>query len=200
MSSEREDKRLVHVSKGLVDRLYSIALRQETTIRKVVEDAIKYYLEVNELGYSFEEAVGILRAFKMLRVFGGVFVPSPMLECLRSRSCDSRDQRARSWYELGKSYGIYVKGRYGESLKMLEALLKTMRWDLSDISVDTTGNSYKLRCASPMLSDEDTQYLAEFVKGFLEGLEARISRLEIMRGLLVVEFSFASQQKETRIT
>ncbi|MEM0000068.1 MAG: hypothetical protein QXH02_00165 [Desulfurococcaceae archaeon] len=189
MSGEREEKKLVYVPKSLVDRLIEVARRSGTPISKLVEYSISHFLKVNELGYSFEEALETLKAFKYLKALGGVFTPKPVLECFESYTCTTREEKLKRWREAGKAYGMYLRETSGSPVKTLKALLEVSRWDLSEVEVSDGGDFYKLRCVSPALNEEDTAYLAEFIRGILEGLDTQIGRVEFTRGLVIAEFA-----------
>lgn len=189
MNGEREEKKLVYVPRSLVDKLIEVAKRSGTSISKLVEHSITHFLQVNELGYSFEEALETLRAFKYLKALGGIFTPKPVLECFESYTCTTREEKLKKWREVGKAYGMYLRERSKTPIKTLKAFLEASRWDLSEVDVSNAGDIYRLRCASPVLNEEDTTYLAEFVKGILEGLNAQIREVESARGLVVVEFA-----------
>lgn len=191
MSGEREEKKLVYVPKSLVDKLVEVARKSGTSISKLVEYSISHFLQVNELGYGFEEALETLRAFKYLKALGGVFTPKPVLECFESYVCTTREERSRKWREVGKAYGMYLREKSKTPIKTLKAFLEACRWDLSEVDISNAGDLYRLRCVSPVLDEEDTAYLTEFLKGILEGLEAQIKGVESTRGLVIVEFTIS---------
>ena len=186
--SRREEKRLVYISKSTLDRMLEAIRRKNTSINRMVEEALDLYLKLGELGYSSREALEILRAFKMLKPLGGIFIPKPVAEYM-SNGCVSGDENLmRKWYEVGRAFGIYVKTLGQNPVELVEHLLKVLRWDLDDVVVECDGSSYRLRCASAALTEKETVSLAEFVKGILEGLQAHVDKLEVVRGIIVAEF------------
>lgn len=193
MSAPKEEKRLVYVSKSLVDKVMEEARRQGTSISKLVEDSIRYSLQVLEAGYSLDEALEILRAFRLLRVLGGTFTPKPVLECIESGTCRSREEIRAKWRESGRAYGIYLRERHNNPLKALRALLEASRWDLGEVTVERAGSNYKLRCVSASLSEEETLNILELTRGALEGLGCRIVSVETTRGIVLIEFELQKQ-------
>lgn len=192
MSGNREEKKLVYLSKSLVDELVKMARKHGTSIGKLVEDSVSHLLSLDELGLNLREALEILKTFKLLKALGGVFIPQYVLECFKEHSCASREDKLKKWYEAGRMYGVYLREKSENNImqiiKQLRVFLNLSRWDLSDVSIIGNENSYKLCCTSIVLDEEDTAYLAEFIKGILEGLGAEISSLEYARGLIVVKF------------
>ncbi|MEM2024765.1 MAG: ribbon-helix-helix protein, CopG family [Desulfurococcaceae archaeon] len=187
-SSGKEEKRLVYVSKSLVDRLLEEARRQGSSISKLVEDSIRSALQVMEMDYSLEKAVEVLRAFRLLKVLGGVFAPKPILECLEADTCTTPEEILTVWRSSGRAYGIYLREKSSDPIKTLTALLETSRWELGEVVIESTGKRYKLRLVSASLTEGETQSILEFVKGVLEGLNCSILGVESTRGIVLVEF------------
>lgn len=187
MSYGKEERKLVYISSRLLDRMLYIVRGRGTSLKKLVEDAVSYYLQIYELNYELEEATEVLKALKMMKAVGAVFTPRAVLECMEKQSC-SPQERIKKWHEVGKAYGIYIREKCAEPAKTLRSLLRILRWDLEEVSVDRDGNAYRIRCASSAFTEEDTANLVEFIKGALEGLNMKIIGLEAVRGVIVVRF------------
>lgn len=186
--SSKEEKRLVYVSKSLVDELVKLARKHSTSISKLVEDSVRYLVQVDQLELNLEEAVEILRAFKLLRVLGGIFIPQYLLERTGQQLAKPAEDKPKKWYEVGRAYGVYLKEMSPNPVRSLKAFLAVMRWDLSEVSISGNENTYKLCCTSLTMNEEDTAHFVEFIKGVLDGLNAEISKVECARGLIIVEF------------
>lgn len=194
MSSAREEKRLVYAPKSLVDKAIEAAKRSGVALSVFVERSLSFALKTHDLGYDFDEALEVLRAFKLLKTFGGVFVPKHLYEYYAGNTGELKSELEK-WHECGRLYGLYLRERAREPLKTLKALLEVSRWDLLEVILEEGGGKYKLKCASGMLTAEDTERLVEFVKGILEGIGAKLVSLEAMRGLVVVEFEYKEQKQ-----
>lgn len=194
MDRGKEEKKLIYISKNLIDRLNQLALSQGTTIRKLIDDAIIHYLKIAELGYEPGETIEILKALRTVKTLGGVYIPKLVLEHMENSSHSSREEVARKWYEAGKIYGIYIREKEVDPIKTLNIFLKLLRWDLDDVAIDYAENLYRVRCASPSLTEEDTYYLAEFIKGVLEGLNMNILKIEFVRGLIIAKFTLSPNE------
>jgi hypothetical protein len=194
--AEREEKKLVYVSKSLVDKAANLARKKGVALSKLVEDSIELTLSLSELGYDAGEALEVLKSFKALKVLGGAYLPIHVLE--RARSLWREGDSLKAWYECGRTYGLYIREKSTEPLKTLKAFLEVMRWDVGEVSVEAIGGQggrYRLRYVCNNLSEEETAAVLEFVKGLVEGLGARLLSVEAARGLLLVDFEYQAPGK-----
>lgn len=184
--SEVEEKKLVYISKSLIDRVTDIARKQGVSLTKIIEDSIRHFLELCELGYNTSNAIEILRAYKILRVLGGIYIPKPILECIENNTCG--ENILDRWREIGRAYGLYLKWKTINPVRTLETLLEVMRWDLSLVEADKKENTYRIKCVSPLLSENETNQIVEFIKGILEGINATSIKVNSVKGIILVEF------------
>jgi hypothetical protein len=183
------EKKLVPVSMSIVEKASQIARRKMSSLSKLVEDAVKYAIRLEEeLGVSLEDSYTILRAVKTLRVLGGVFTPQLVFECLLDENCrSSRERLLEKWFESGKTYGSYLRDSSSKE-QVLRGLLEVLRWDLSEVRVDNEGGNYRVKCTATAITSDEAECIAKFIEGVVVGLNCNLVHKESMRGLVIVEF------------
>lgn len=183
-----EEKRLVYLPKALLDKMASLAVRQGETATRLIEKSLEASAKIMEEGYSLDEAVELLRALKSIRMLGGQFVPRNLYEPL-VKANNSLEKNLDAWREAGRAHGAYLKEVMEDPLKVLPSLIKAYKWDVLNVELKLSGGEGKLVCVTSSNSLDDNLFLSEYLVGMLEGLGHSISRKEVMRGLLMIEFT-----------
>lgn len=184
-----KEKKLVYVSKDIIDEITRITRRKGTFISKFVEESLNQAIKLEDMGYSIEEAAEAFEVIRALRVLGGVFTPQEVLECLARETCRANESLLEKWYEAGILYGKYLKEKFHDPLLKLRKFLEIVRWDLNEVNVKHDKNLIKLVCVSVTHNHELTEALARFVEGVVTGLGYHVQKKEVMKSLILLEFN-----------
>jgi len=181
-------KKLVYVSETLVEGIVRVSKDKGESMNKLVEDALRQSIRVNEEGYGVKQVADFFNVMQAHRVLGGVFVPSDVLDYLVERVYpDMREQLLAKWFESGRWNGKYLKEKSENPVETFGRFLELSRWDLNEVEVRDLGDSVKVRCVSTVLSKAGTEMLAKFIEGVMDGLGYKTEKTDYLKGMVVVE-------------
>lgn len=145
-----------------------------------------------------EEVVDLYELIEMQRASGAALLPLDLCSFMVSKIYETeKEVLEQKWRGSGAWYGNYLKARFPDRdhPELLARLLQATRWDLRELAVERDGSRLKLRCVAPHLAEDCTLLLASFIEGAMDALEYSQTRREVMRGLIVEEFSQPPQLK-----
>lgn len=181
-------KKLVYVSEALVEGMARVSKDKGESMTKLVEDALKQSVRVNEEGYDVKQVADFFNVMQTHRVLGGVFVPSDVLDFLvDSVYPDMREQLIAKWFDSGRWNGKYLREKSENPVETLGRFLELSRWDLNEVEVKDLGDSVKVRCVSTVLSKAGTELLAKYIEGVMDGLGYKTEKTDYLKGMIVIE-------------
>ena len=181
-------KKLVYVSEALVEGLARVSKDKGESMTKLVEDALKQSVRVNEEGYDVKQVADFFNVMQAHRVLGGVFVPSDVLDFLvNSAYSDRREQLIAKWYESGRWHGKYLKEKFEDPVTAFGCFLELSRWDLNEVEVKELNGAIKVRCVSTVLNDEGTEILTKFIEGVMDGMGYKIEKADVLKGMIILQ-------------
>jgi hypothetical protein len=181
-------KKLVYVSEGLIDGVAKISRKKGESVGKLVEDALRQSVRVNEEGYDVKQVADFFNVMQAHRVLGGVFVPLDVLDYLiKAVYPDRREKLLAKWFESGRWNGKYLKEKFENPIEAFGRFLELSRWDLNEVEVKDLGSSVKVRCVSTVLTEEGTELLARFIEGVMDGLGYKTERIDCLKGMIILE-------------
>ena len=182
-------RRLVYVPEDLIREAMEHAKREGVTLGKFVEEALKQAIKSCQLGYSPAEASELLEVTHASKILGGAYVPPEALNHLISQAYKADKEKLQSkFYESGRLHGKYLKEKFQNPVKALKSFLEATRWDLAEVEVKNEGDAVKLRCVSTVLSAEQTELLAKFIEGAIQGMGYKNMESEWLKGMLILKF------------
>ncbi|MEM0120687.1 MAG: hypothetical protein QW688_04505 [Thermoprotei archaeon] len=172
----------------LVQELSQEAKRQNKTMYAILNEAIRFYLDIVKVERSPVEALKILRAFDIMNALEAVPIPKILLdESLQLASKTSKEELCRLWHAQGRVVGELIK-TIAPTVEGLRDLIKAYRgllplnlFELESgehtVSIVMTGTGYSA------LSSECT---AEALKGLLETYGLTVDGAEAANGFVKV--------------
>jgi len=186
--AKSKGKKLVYVSESLISGIAKVSRNRGESMGKVVEDALKQSVRVNEEGYDMKQVADFFNVMQAHRVLGGVFVPSNVLDYMvNSTYPEKREELLNKWFESGRWNGKYLKEKFDNPVTVFGCFLELSRWDLNEVEVKDLGGSVKIRCVSTVLTNEGTELLAKFIQGVMDGLGYKTVRIDILKGMIILE-------------
>lgn len=183
------EKKLVYVPEDIVEEIAEFSRRRGETISKFVEDSLRQAVRVDRAGFDVKRMADFFEVMQASRVLGGVFLPEEVLSDLVKKAYKSdRKGLLTKWCESGKWHGKYFKERFEDPTNAFKIFLEACRWDLNEIDVKKNGDRVKVVCVSSVLTLEETELLAEFIKGAMCGMGFKPEKSDLVRGMLILEF------------
>ena len=181
-------KKLVYVSEDLIEDIAKIARNKGVSVGKLVEDALRQTVRVNEIGFDLKQVADFFNVMQAHRVLGGVFVPSGVLDYLVGTVYKGESEQLQAkWYESGRWNGKYLKEKFENPVEAFRCFLELSRWDLNEVEVKDMGDSVKVRCVSTVLTSEGTELLAKFIEGIMNGLGYKTEKIDCLKGMIILE-------------
>jgi len=181
-------KKLVYVSETLVERIARVSKVKGESMGKLIEDALKQSVRVNEEGHDVKEVTDFFNVMQAHRVLGGVFVPSEVLDFLvETIYPEGREQLLAKWFESGRWNGKYLQEKSDNPVEAFGRFLELSRWDLNEVEVKDLGETVKVRCVSTVLTKEGTELLAKFIEGAMDGLGYKTDKIDLLKGMIILE-------------
>jgi len=184
---EKKSKKLVYISEALLDDIGEISKRKGESVTKYIEDLLEQAERIDRLGFDTDELADLLEMIHVHRVLGSIFFPQEVVNSTSFKSL-ANDELLQKWYESGKLYGRYIREKFPDPLKMLQLMLRVMRWDLNEVEAIRRENLVSFRCVSTSLTQEGAEWLSRFIEGAMHGLGYRTLDRERMKGLVVFTF------------
>lgn len=189
MGLRKGSKKLVYVSEDILEAIAEVCRRKGVAVGKFIEDALGQAVRLERIGCDLEEAARFFEIIKAQRVLGGVFTPQEVFNFMVEAVYEAkREELLARCFESGRLYGRYMRERFNNPAEALKSFLEVSRWDLSEVNVASENGVTRLRCVSTVLGSEDTELLAKFIEGAVNGFGYKVSKVDIIRGLIIIEF------------
>ncbi|HZY94681.1 MAG TPA: hypothetical protein VFE98_07480 [Candidatus Bathyarchaeia archaeon] len=176
----------------MLTRLMEVANRQGKPFQTLLSQVVTDSLRVLESGRSLEDVVDFYELMDMQRSSGAALIPVDLCNYMASRLCETeRENIIKRWHEAGSWYGKYLVSKFPDrdTPELLTKLLSATRGDLRDVQFTRDGSTVKFRCIAPHLPEDPTRLLASFVEGAMSSVNHRVVTQEILRGMILQEFT-----------
>lgn len=182
-------RKLVYVSEALIEGIARISRNKGESVGKMVEDALRQSVRVNEEGYDVKQVTDFFDVMHAHKVLGGVFVPSDVLDYLVAEVYHERkEELLDKWFQSGRWNGKYLKEKFQNPVEAFGRFLEFSRWDLNEVEVKELGKTVRVRCVSTVLTSDGTELLAKFIEGVFDGLGYKTDKTDCLKGMIVLEF------------
>lgn len=189
MKKRGKDKKLLLVPSDLVYRLMEISNKQGRPFYGFVVEILEQALRVYENGGSIMKIADFYSLFDMIKSTGVRFVPDSVFNRLINKIYHTdRKLLLEEWFQFGKICGSSLKAKYENPIEMLRKFLESFESNLNEVAIFFEEGLLKVRCASPILSDEETELLASFIEGVMKELDYDVHKYECSRGIIYIEF------------
>jgi len=180
-------KKLISVSEDAIDQAATISRNEGVSLSKVVENSLLQAVKVNKLGYRSDQIADFFEVLQANKVLGGLFVPSGVLDFMIEK-CGKTGfvQLQTLWFESGQWNGKYLAEKFSNPVEAFGRFLELSRWDLNEVDVKASGDSVKVRCVSTVMSLENTNLLAKFIEGAMNGIGYKIENVDLSKGMIIL--------------
>ena len=192
-----DDTKLIPVPKPLANQLRLLAGRMGVSVSNITTEALEQVIRADELNSSVKEAVDILHMAQVHKGAGLVtFQRTGIKDLIKRLYAEDSEGLLNIWYRAGRWYAAYLSNRLnGDFFNFFEKdLLVSWNLDESDIIVEDV--VVHVRLTSFGMSQEFTDLLVVYTKGFFEELGYSVSEEDVLAGLV----SFELLKKDVKFT
>jgi hypothetical protein len=188
MTAVRGNK-LVYVSEDLLEQIGKVSRVEGVSLGKLIETSLLQVVKVNKLGYRSDQMADFFDVLQANRVLGGLFVPTGVLDFMIEKCGEEGSVQLQDlWLESGQWTGKYLAEKFSDPVAAFGRFLQLSRWDLNEVDVKASGNNVKVRCVSTVMALENTNLLAKFIEGAMNGIGYKLERADCSKGMIILEF------------
>ena len=181
--------KLIFVSEELLDQLSRVSRTEGVSLGKLIETSLLQVVKINKLGYRSEQMGDFFDVLQANRVLGGLFIPTGVLDYMIEKCCEKGSSQLETlWLESGQWTGKYLAEKFSDPVSALSRFLELGRWDLNEVDIKTNANNVKVRCVSTVMTLENTNLLAKYIEGAMNGMGYKTQRADCSKGMIILEF------------
>lgn len=184
-----KDKKLLLVPSEIVTRLMEISNRQGKPFYGFILEILEHVLRVYDSGGSIKEVADFYALFGVVRSLGAKIMPEEAFNHMIGKHYRTeRNVLMEKWREFGRLCGESLMTKYKDPVEALSKFLAIVECNLNEVEVTSESGAVKIRCASPILSAENTELLASFIDGLMQGLNYKTRKQDYVRGIISLEY------------
>ena len=183
------DSKLIPVPKLLANQLRLLAGRLGVSVSSITEEALEQVLRADSMDSSLKQAVDLLHMTQVHRGAGLInFQRTAFKDLLKSVYSEDPDVLIDLWYNSGRWYAAYLSNRLnGDFFDFFKQDL-LVSWNLDESDIDVKDVQVDVRLTSFGMSNEFTDLLVMYTKGFFEELDYNVSEEDVLPGLISLKF------------
>ena len=186
-----KDMKLIRAPSVLVTKINNVANQQGKTLYNYISEIFEQAVRAYNMKSSLTEILNDYEILELQKEAGTIFTPNDILDYIieetyiKNRAGEHvRTTLKRIWHQTGKWYGIFIKTKFTEPLKTFVRLLREGRWGLNEVTIKEKGDKTILKCVSPLLSQDRTLFIQNFINGAMDSLGYRIEEKECFKGII----------------
>jgi hypothetical protein len=186
-----KDMKLIRAPSVLVTKINNVANQQGKTLYNYISEIFEQAIRAHDMKKSLKEILNEYEILEVQKEAGTIFTPSDILDFIIKETYIKnndgelvRTTLKQIWYQTGKWYGIYIKSKFSESLKTFVRLLREGRWGLNEVTIKEKGDKTIIKCVSPLLSQDRTFFIQNFINGAMDSLGYKVEGEECFKGII----------------
>ncbi|RLG91594.1 MAG: hypothetical protein DRO36_03920 [Candidatus Hecatellales archaeon] len=185
-------RKFLAAREDLVEKVKDLAKKKNLTLYALVNDALEQILKAEETGKPLPEIVENYQTLKMVKEAGFILTPANLWYGVVEKAFKEEDKTLEKvWSENGEWFGKYCKTMFPDKnlQELLEKIINTVFWDLSDCTVTAKENGEILvRCVGSRYSTSHTTLLASFILGLMQAYNYKNLEKDVSKGILSLTF------------
>lgn len=187
-----KDKKLVLVPNHIVSELMEIANKKGQPFYNFVADTLEQALGIYSSGSTLKDVVRSYEFMELYKSSGARVVSDDLYNYLIDKSYETEEKVLQDKVLMfGRRCGRTLSAKYADPVGALKDFLLTAGWNLNDVSISKEKDIVSIRCASPILSMENTLLLLKFIDGVMTELGHVLQKQDSAKGILSLEYGKA---------
>jgi hypothetical protein len=187
-----KDRKLVLVPNHIVSELMEIANKKGQPFYNFVADTLEQALAVYSGGSTLMDVVRSYEFMELYKSSGARVVSDDLYSYLIDKSYETEEKVLQDkMLMFGRRCGRTLHAEYADPVGALKDFLLTAGWNLNDVSISKEKDIVSIRCASPILSMENTLLLLRFIDGVMNELGHVLQKQDSAKGILSLEYGKA---------
>ncbi len=191
----KKGRKLILVREDLLQKASKITAKEGKTMFAFTNKLFENALKAHDMQTDLDEVLELYAIMMLGDDLGLAVLPSRLLDYMVNNLHNS--DRENLMYEAHKA-GIWfgrclrVKFPEEEIIETFENIMKKYMWRSVDLDVIGGNGTVELKCVSPTLSEDKTEVLFDFILGFFEALDYRLTSENCVRGIIQMCFNHSS--------
>jgi len=190
--AETLKRKFLAAREDIVNRVAEIAKKKNITLFGMINDALRQLIRAEEEGDSLNTILDEHFTMKMAKDAGFTVVPDGLWNYILENVFDKDNSNLREiWRSTGEWFGRFcqVRASEGSSVHAIERIMKTLLWNVSEVSIQQTENGVTVKCVGSRLQHAQTVLLSDFIIGMVSSFDYKLNRQNVTRGIISLEFS-----------
>ena len=187
-----KDRRLVLVPNHIVSELMEIANKRGQPFYNFVAETLEQALGVYSSGSTLKDVVCSHEFMELYKSSGARVVSDDLYNYLVDKAYETEEKVLQDkMLMFGRRCGRTLSAKYADPVGALRDFLLGAGWNLNDVSISKEKDIVSIRCASPILSMENTLLLLRFIDGLMSELGHVSHKQDSSKGILSLEYGRA---------
>lgn len=185
----RKDKKFIAVRGDLIQKIMEIANRDGKTVFGLVNEIFEQAIRAEDMKVSLEEIIDFYTLIEIMKKAGAIITTSDVQNYLINRLYGiEKESLLEKWYVSGVWYGKYLATKFDDAVGIFKRIFEACLWDVTEANLTVKNDSaIELRCVAPSHTPENTELLAEFIKGVMNALNYKVTKQEFWKGIILMD-------------
>ena len=184
-------RKFLAAREDLVEKIKNLAKKKNLTLYALINETLEQVLKAEEAEKTLAEIVDEYKTLKMVKEAGFILTPSNLIYPILEKTFkDEEKNLTKIWFENGEWFGKYCKTMFPNQnhQKILEKILNTIFWDLSDCTINQNNDEISIKCVSSRYTSSYTHLLVSFILGMMKPYNYQPIKKDVSRGIVALTF------------
>ncbi len=179
-------RKFLAAKKDIADEFINLARKKGMTVTKLLNETLRNAIALEKNGLTLNKAVDEYLIIKAAQESGFILVPAELIYSLLDKATSKAiEEIMNSWRDIGRWCGKSFSIRFTSNPHdLLKIYIANIIWGLSDFIIEGNGESINIRCIGSSLNEKYTRGIANFIEGFMESLDYKCIRKDIVKGII----------------
>lgn len=179
-------RKFLAAREDIANEFINLAKKKGMTVTKLLNETLRNAIALERNGLTLNKAVDEYLVIKTAQESGFILVPAELIyDLLDKVTAKAIEEIMDNWKNIGKWCGKCFSTRFTNNPhELLRTYVANIIWGLSDFIVEGDSESISIRCIGSALNEKYTRGIANFIEGFMESLDYKCIRKDIVKGII----------------